>query len=531
MTYHKDNSDVQTDVIVYGDTSGGVTAAVQAARMGKSVILVSPYGHLGGMTSSGLGWTDTGKKEILGGLSREFYHAVYQHYQSEAAWIHEPRANFQNKGQQLTALDPETELGSVFEPGVAEKIFDDMIEQAGVQVLRGRIDLKHGAEMSGDRITALRLEDGTLLKGAMFIDASYEGDLLEAAGVSFVMGRESNAEFGEERNGNTGASRHHQFPDGVDPYVVPGDPDSGLLPGVNPDPGGEPGDGDHRIQAYCFRATLTDVPENRLPVEKPDSYDELEYEILFRAIEAGYEKVFYKFSLTPNRKTDSNNDGPVSFDFIGRNYGDDWNWMTLSHAERDALAEKHRDWQLGLIWTLANHPRVPEHIRERHAPWGLPKDEYTDNGHWPYQLYVREGRRMRSDHIMTEFHCLSETKVEDPIGMAAYQMDSHHNQRTVINGMLKNEGDIQYRMKHPYGISYRSIVPKKGECTNLLVPWAMSASHIAFGSIRMEPVFMILGQSAATAACLAMDQGCPVQDLSYEELRAKLIEDDQRLSI
>ena len=520
----------EADIVVYGDASGGVAAAVQATRMGKSAILVSQYGHLGGLTSSGLGWSDIGNDAILGGLSREFYHQLYLHYQKPDAWTHQKRDDFKNKGQGVPALNEETELASTFEPSVAEAVFDAMAKEAGVNIINGRLDLKNGVTMKGKRIRAIRLEDGTTIKGKMFIDASYEGDLLPLAKVSYVIGRESNDEFNEVGNGNTGVAKKNQLPNDIDPYITQGDPASGLLPGVNPDLGGEKGDGDHRLQAYCYRMCLTDVPDNRIMIAKPEGYDEADYEILFRAIEAGQKGHFFKLSPMPNRKTDSNNLGGISTDFIGMNYGDDWNWATLNHDEREKLAAKHRDWQLGLVWTLQNHPRAPESIRKFYAPWGLPKDEFTDNDHWPYNLYIREARRMRSDLVMTEAHCKNQTPVNDPVGMGAYTLDSHNTQRVVHNGMVKNEGDIQtYLGGKPYGISYRSIVPKANQCENLLVPWALSASHIAFGSIRMEPVFMVLSQSAATAAAMAIDDGTSVQQVPYKKLRTRLLADDQRL--
>jgi hypothetical protein len=520
------NTPHTADVVVYGDASGGVTAAVQAARMGKAVVLVSQHGHLGGMTSSGLGWTDVGSPAILGGLSREFYHRVYEHYQDAAAWKWQRRADFGNKGQGVPGFNPQTQLASVFEPGVAEAVFDSLLAEAGVARVRGRLDLTNGVAKSGTRISGLFLEDGTRLEAEVFIDASYEGDLLAAAGVSFVVGRESNDEFGERGNGNTGVSRKNQLPDGIDPHVVKGDASSGLLAGVNPDLGGDSGEGDHRLQAYCYRMVLTDVPENRLAIEKPSGYDAADYELLFRAIEQGQRGGFFKTSPMPNGKTDSNNTGGISTDFIGMNYGDDWNWATLNHRQREELAARHRDWQLGLLWTLQHHPRVPEPIREAHARWGLARDEFTDNGNWPYNLYIREARRMRSDFVMTENHCRRKLPVPDPVGLAAYTLDSHNTQRVVHGGMVRNEGDIQaFLGGKPYAISYRAIVPREGECSNLLVPWALSATHIAFGSIRMEPVFMILGQSAGTAACLAIDGGTSVQAVDYRRLRERLIAD------
>lgn len=520
----------KADVVVYGDASGGVTAAVQAARMGKSAILVSQYGHLGGLSSSGLGWTDIGNDRILGGLSREFYHELYLHYQKPEAWIHQKREDYSGKGQGVPTFNDETQLASTFEPKIAEAVFDRMVEKAGVKLIKGRLDLDKGVVKEGKRITAIKLEDGSSIEGRMFIDASYEGDLLPGAGVSFVTGRESNSEFKEQGNGNTGVAKKNQLPKGIDPYVVKGDASSGLLPGVNPDLGGEKGDGDHRLQAYCYRMCLTDAPENRVMIGKPEGYDEADYEILFRAIEAGQKWGFFKTSPMPNRKTDSNNVGGISTDYIGMNYGDDWDWSTLDHKEREALADKHRDWQLGLVWTVQNHPRVPENIREAYGKWGLPKDEFTDNGHWPHNLYVREARRMRSDFVMTENHCKRKEPVEDPVGMGAYTLDSHNTQRVVADGMVRNEGDIQsYLGGKAYGISYRSLVPPADECENLLVPWALSSTHIAFGSIRMEPVFMILGQSAATAACMAIDADSTVQAVPYDKLRKHLVDDGQKL--
>lgn len=524
------SAETQHDIVVYGGTSGGIIAAIQAVKSERSVVLVSPTPYLGGLTTSGLGWTDLGSDSILGGLSRDFYTRLYLHYEKPDSWKWEERAEFGNKGQGQPALNPKTNLASVFEPSVATAVFDAMLKEHGVTVVTARLDLKNGVVMDGDRILKIRTEDGREFAGKIFIDATYEGDLLPGAGVSFTTGREANATYGETVNGiQTKGTVKNQLRDGIDPYIKPGDPASGLLPGVNPDAGGEDGEGDHRLQAYCFRMCLTDVPENLVPFEKPVGYDEAAYEILFRAIKAGHNGGFTKFDLMPNRKTDSNNTGGVSNNPIGFNYGDDWDWTTLGHDERLALAKKHEHWQRGLMWTLQNHPRVPEKIRQEYSKWGLPKDEFTDNGHWPHQIYVREARRMVSDFVMNQNHCLRKEPVPQSIGLAAYTMDSHNVQRHVINGMVKNEGDIQHRIPGPYPVSYRAIVPKKGECANLLVPWSLSASHMAFGSIRMEPVFMILSQSAATAADIAIDSGISVQDVPYDALQKRLIEDGQRL--
>ena len=512
------------DVVVYGGTSGGVVAAVQAARSGKSVVLISPTKHLGGLTSSGLGWTDLGKSSILGGISREFYQNIYRHYSEAAAWKQQTRESFGNKGQGILAFDQASGTASVFEPKVAESVFDRWVAENRIEVVRSLLDLKNGIAMNGKAIRSLRLEDGREFAGKMFIDASYEGDLLPGAHVTYTVGRESNAAFGESVNGiQSVRSNQNQLQKNIDPFVRPGDPSSGLLPGVNPDPGGADGSGDAKLQAYCYRMVLTNVPENRVPVGRPNGYRESDYELVFRAIRAGQRGGFFKLSPVPNHKTDSNNTGGISTDLIGGNYGPGWDWTTLGHKEREALAKRHEQWQRGLIWTLQNHPSVPPEIRKTYASWGLPADEFADNSHWPWQLYVREARRMVSDVVMNQKNCVGQEVVPDSIGLAAYSMDSHHVQRTVKDGMVRNEGDIQLRVSWPYPVSYRSIVPKSGECTNLLVPWSLSASHMAFGSIRMEPVFMILSQSAAIAAAMAMDAGIPVQQVPYPELRKKLL--------
>lgn len=518
------------DIVVYGGTSGGVIAAVQAAKSGRSVVLISPTPHLGGLTTSGLGWTDLGKSSILGGLSREFYHRIYLHYQDDAAWHLQTRASYGNSGQGGPAFNATTQIASVFEPKVAASIFQSMIAGENVPVITGRLDLDDGVIMEGNRIDRIRLEGGREFNGKMFIDATYEGDLLPGAGVSFTIGREANATHTEDYNGIQSArATKNQLVNGIDPYLTPGDPASGLLPGVHPDPGGADGEADHRLQAYCFRMVLTDVPANRVTVPQPPGYDEADYELLFRSIAAGQTSGFFKFDLMPNRKTDSNNTGGISTDYIGKNYGPDWNWATLDHDQRLALAKQHENWQRGLIWTLQNHSRVPAAIRNNYAPWGLPADEFTDNGNWPWQLYVREARRMVSDYVMSQRHCSGEIAAPDSIGLAAYAMDSHHVQRHVKNGMVKNEGDVQMPVPNAYPVSYRSIVPKTGECGNLLVPWSLSASHMAFGSIRMEPVFMILAQSAAIAADLAIHDNLPVQQLPYTKLRPALLAAAQAL--
>ncbi len=530
MSVHASAAPASYDIVVYGGTSGGVIAAVQAAKSGRSVVLISPTTHLGGLTTSGLGWTDLGQSSILGGLSREFYHRVYLHYQNDAAWNWQTK-NLGMSGQGAPAFNATTQIASVFEPKVAEAVFQNMLAGENVPVVTGRLDLgATGVVMNGSRISRIRLEDGREFAGKMFLDASYEGDLLPGAGVSFTVGREANATHGETYNGiQTARATKNQLLDGIDPYVTPGDPSSGLLPGVNPDPGGSDGEADAKLQAYCFRMVLTDVAANRVLVSKPPGYDEADYELVFRSIEAGQTSGYFKLDLMPNRKTDSNNTGGISTDFIGKNHGPGWDWTTLDHDQRLTLAKQHENWQRGLLWTLQNHARVPISIRNSYAPWGLPADEFTDNGNWPWQLYVREARRMVSDYVMSQRNCSGEIEAGDSIGLAAYAMDSHHVRRHVRNGMVRNEGDVQMPVAEPYPVAYRSIVPKVGECENLLVPWSLSASHMAFGSIRMEPVFMILSQSAAIAADLAIRDNSSVQQVAYSRLRPALVAAGQAL--
>jgi hypothetical protein len=517
------------DLVVYGGTSAGVSAAVQAARMGKSVVLVGPDQHLGGLSSGGLGWTDSGKKEVIGGIARDFYHRVYLHYQEPAAWTWQTAGDYGNRGQGTPAIDGDARTMWIFEPHVAEQIFEDLVAEHGIPVHREEwLDRENGAEVSERRIQAITMLSGRRFTGRAFIDASYEGDLMAAAGVSYHVGREANSVYGEETNGVQKDVRHHNhfFPDPVSPYVVPDDPSSGLVPLVHGDDPGENGQGDERIQAYCFRLCLTRVPENRVEFEKPEGYDPARYELLARALEKGWDEVFHKFDPIPNAKTDTNNHGPFSTDNIGMNY----DYPEAGYEERRAIVAEHERYQKGLLYFLANEERVPERIRSEMGHWGLAKDEFTDNGSWPHQIYVREARRMIGEYVMTEHDCLGTRDTPRSVGMGSYTADSHNVQRYVTaEGFVQNEGDVGVELPGPYRISYGTIVPKKDEVSNLLVPVAVSASHIAFGSVRMEPVFMILGQSAATAAALAIDAGIPVQEVPYDALRERLRADGQIL--
>jgi hypothetical protein len=519
----------RVDICVYGGTSGAVAAAVQAKRMNQSVVLVSPDKHLGGMTSGGLGWTDIGDERILGGLSHEFFNQLYEHYNQDAAWNFQPRASYKNQGQGSAAMNHQAKTMSVFEPKVAEAVFEDWIKQSQIEVIRARLDRSaQGMVKDGKSITSVRTEDGRVIQAKIFIDATYEGDLMALAGVSYAIGREANSKYGETLNGIQTGHKGNQLPRGIDPYIIQKDPASGLLPGVNATAGGGNGSGDDRVQAYCYRMCLTNYEPNRVMISKPVGYAEKDYEILFRAIEAGQKDRFFKFSPLANYKTDSNNDSGISTDFIGSNDA----YPAADYATRDKIAKAHENWQRGLVWTLQNHPRVPEAIRRNYANWGLPKDEFADNGNWAYALYVREARRMVGDYVVTQKAVANEAPVERSIGMGAYQMDSHHVQKYVTpEGDVQDEGDVQAKIHGPYRIDYGAVLPKKSECDNLLVTFCVSASHIAFGSIRMEPVFMVLSQSAVTAGAIAIERKIAVQDVPYDLLEKRLIADGQRLAL
>lgn len=535
------------DLVVYGGTSGGVAAAIQARRMGKTVILIEPSQHLGGLTSGGLGATDIGNKAAIGGISREFYRRVRQHYGDPSAWTHEKPEQYKSGRQSEAAKD---DAMWTFEPSVAEKILREMLAKADVKMLLGeRLDrraglqpvpkksqsvesglvgnLPYGVILEGKRITAIKLESGATIRGRRFIDATYEGDLLAASGVSYTIGREANSVYDETLNGvQVKNAVKHQFVTGVDPYIVKGDKTSGLLPGVHAGPPGVEGSGDRRVQAYNFRLCFTDVKENQIPFEKPADYDERRYELLFRNFEAGEQRIPWSPTLMPNRKTDVNNNYGFSTDNIGMNY----DWAGGSYAARDKIFQEHLHYTQGLMWTLANHPRVPLHIRKEVGRWGLSKDEFPTTGGWPHQLYVREARRMIGAYVMTQHNCQGRQVAEDSVGLAAYTMDSHNVQRYVDGtGQVRNEGDVQVGGFPPYPIAYRSLTPKKDQCENLLVPVCLSASHIAYGSIRMEPVFMVLGQSAATAAVQSLVGDLAVQDIDVARLQERLKADGQIL--
>ncbi len=516
------------DIIIYGGTSAAIIAAVEVVKSGKTVLIVSPDQHLGGLTSGGLGFTDTGNKAVIGGLSREFYHRVWLHYKDDAAWNWQNQSDFGNKGQGTVAMDGEFRTMWLFEPHVAENVFENFVKENNIKVLRGEwLDRKMGVVKKKGNIISFSTLSGKVFKGKMFIDATYEGDLMAAAGINFYVGREGNAKYNETFNGvQTGVFQHdHHFKSNISPYKIKDDPSSGLLPYISAEPPGEFGAADKKIQAYCFRMCMTNHPENSVAFPKPDNYDASNYELLLREFNTGRNDWFSKFDVLPNKKTDTNNHGAFSSDFIGMNY----DYPEADYQRRTEIIKQHYDYQAGLLWFVANDPRVPDAIRTKMATYGLAKDEFTDNNHWPHQIYVRESRRMIGDYITTEHDVMQRIETPESIGMGSYHIDSHNTQRYVTSeGYVQNEGDIGVKPPGPYRISYGSIIPKKEECTNLFVPVCVSSSHIAYGSIRMEPVFMILGQSAAVAACLAIDEKCVIQDVSYNQLK-KLLENKNQI--
>jgi hypothetical protein len=505
------------DLCIYGATAAGVVAAVTARRRGLTVELLHPGRFIGGMTTGGLGWTDYGKKHVIGGMARQFY-------------------------RDLGSLAGHDEEEWHFAPDAARKTLERYLREAGVTVRFNQFIDK--AFRDRDRLTRIRLLGGLEAEAAYFMDATYEGDLMALAGVSSHVGRESNRVYGETINGVQVRDKH-QFVKAVDPYVKPGDPSSGCLPGIRQGDLPPEGSGDRCIQAYNFRICMTDDPEIRIPWEKPDEFDEREYELgrrWFQCPQEGYNALLRdgdagsvvpdKFDVLDRRtpggflKTDTNNHGPFSSDFIGRNYL----WPEADYATRERIFQEHVTYQKGLYWFMANDPAIPANLREAHQRFGLAGDEFTETGNWPHQLYIREARRMASDYVLNEHDTQHHRFAGDPVGMGSYQMDSHNCQRFVRDGRTLNEGDVQLKPAGPYPVSYRSIVPRKGECANLAVPVCISASHIAFGSVRMEPVFMVLAESAALAIAIAHPESVPLQEVPYPKLLPLLREARQVLT-
>ena len=500
-------------------------AAIEAQRLGRTAVIVCPETRIGGLTTGGLGQTDIGNKSAFGGLALQFYRDVADWYKVDSHWKYEKRSDYIPDGQCAGSFGEDSMW--TFEPSAALAILERWERENKLEIVRGEfLDRGTGGVVrEGSRIVAIKTLSGKTFRGKMFVDATYEGDLMAAAGVSYTVGREANSVYGETISGVERAlAKNHQFNKGVSPYVKPGDPRDG------------------RVQAYCFRMCLTDEPSNRIPFVKPEGYDPKNYELLLRNLEAidpdTFVKKAAKFwefmpwinSRMPNRKTDTNNRTGFSTDFIGQNYA----WPEASYKDREKMLKAHLDYQMGLMWTLANNPRVPEPIRSRVAQWGTCKDEFADGlglG-WQSQLYVREARRMVGDYVATEHDVLRVRTTSRPVAMAAYGMDSHHVRRYVDkDGFVRNEGNIEdWRAGgKPYPLDYGVIIPKKDDCENLFVPVCVSASHMAFGSIRMEPVFFALGQVAGAAAALSLDAGCAVQDLPYEKLKKVLVDEGQVL--
>ncbi|MHA4895230.1 FAD-dependent oxidoreductase [Pedobacter sp. PWIIR3] len=520
----------EADIIVYGGTSAAVTACVQASKLGKTVIMVSPDVHLGGLSSGGLGFTDTGNKEVIGGLAREFYHRIYLHYNTDSAWKWQRKAEYGKQGQGTPAIDGSDRTMWIFEPHVAEQVMEGFVKENHLIVHRNAwLNRETGVKMNQGRIISIKTTDGETFKGKVFIDATYEGDLMAAAKVSYHVGREANSVYGEQWNGvQTGVFQHgHFFSKKIDPYKIPGDKTSGLLDGISGAAPGNYGEGDDKLQAYCFRMCLSNNAANRIVFPKPENYNPQRYELLVRVFNSGWNELFSKYDPIPNRKTDTNNHGPFSTDYLGMNY----RYPEASYKERKQIIKEHEEYQKGLMYFMANDKRIPKVFQDKLNTWGLAKDEFTDNGNWPHQLYIREARRMVSDYVMTEHEVLGKRAVPKPIGMGSYSLDSHNTQRYVtVEGFVQNEGDIGVKAPKPYSIGYGAIVPKEKECVNLMVPVCLSISHIAYGSVRMEPVFMILGESAASAASIAIDRNLSVQQVPYAQLEQMLLKQKQRLN-
>ena len=512
----KDTVKVDADVVIYGGTSAAIATAVQLVRMKKSVLVVCPEKHIGGLSASGLGFTDLGNKEVIGGISKEFYQEIYKHYQNEEAWNWQPRNEYGNEGQGTTAIDDVHKTMWTFEPHVAEQVFEKFVKDHDISILRDKwLDRENGVSVTDGNITSISMLDGSTYTAKIFVDATYEGDLMAAAGVKYHVGREANSVYNEQWDGvQKGVYDHsHNFQQlNISPYVIPGDSTSGVLPRISTDDPGENGSGDRRVQAYNYRLCTTNAEGNVVPFEKPKNYDPAQYELLRRVFRGGRTSMFGGGKI-PNMKRDVNNVGPFSSDNIGMNY----EYPEASYEKRKEILEEHIGYHKGLLWFWGNDESVPERLRENIKKWGLAKDEFVDNDHWPYQIYVREARRMLGDFVMTENEILGKHKVVKPIGMGSYTMDSHNVQRYITKeGYVQNEGDLGVEPPGPYQIHLGTIMPKKEECKNLLVPAAVSSSHIAFGSIRMEPVFMILGQSAGTLAAMALDEDKSMYDIPFE---------------
>lgn len=486
-TVDREGQVLTCDLCIYGATSAGIIAAVEASRRGLKATLLATGDHLGGLTTGGLGFTDFGDKQIVGGLSHEFYRRVGQYYGLKEEWK--------------------------FEPSVALKVFKEMLREASIEpICRQYID---SVESNAGRILSIRMESGLVVQATFYMDATYEGDMMARAGVPYTVGRESNSQYGELLNG-VQIREHHQFTSPVSPWCKEDDSSSGLLPGITPEPLATQGSGDHKIQAYNFRMCLTRNP-SRISFPKPYDYDPINYELLARFLRTGWRETFLKFDPVRGGKTDTNNHGAVSTDYIGANH----EYPNATYRQREKIFQEHVNYLQGLFWFYCYDERVPASIRKEMLMWGLAEDEFYGSSHWPPQLYIREARRMVSDEVITELNCRGYQSTSESIGCGAYGMDSHNCQRIVVNGRILNEGDVQCSVD-AYPIPYSSVIPPRGSINNLFVPVCISASHIAYGSCRMEPVFMILAQSCAIAIALCLRKGIPAQKLDYSQLKPEL---------
>ncbi len=495
------------DICVYGGTSAGVIAAYTAKKAGKTVLLIESGKHLGGLSSGGLGQTDIGNKYAITGIARNFYRQIGQHYGKFEQWT--------------------------FEPHVAENLFKDYVKKGDIPVwYEYRLV---SAVKTGGKIQEITVEPSNgsgqgirTVKAKMFIDCTYEGDLMAKAGVSYVVGREANSQYNETWNGVQMLDKH-QFPEGIDPYKIPGNPSSGLLWGISTATLAPNGTGDKLLQTYNFRLCLTKDPSNQIPITRPVGYDSTKYELLLRQV--AIEKPPHinwgvmHIADMPNSKTDINNKGGFSTDMIGMNH----HYAEADYATRKKIIQEHEEYTKGFLYFVGHDPRMPQHLRQQMLQWGYPKDEYLDNDHFSHQIYVREARRMVGAYVMTQHNCEGREVVKDGIGLAAYTMDSHNCQRIIVKNPktgkmeVRNEGDVQVGGFPPYPISYRSLIPKKADCQNLFVPVCLSATHIAYGSIRMEPVFMALAQASAVAAAIAIDTQKPIQEIDVAQLQNTLL--------
>ena len=518
------------DVCVYGETVAGAGAAIQAARMGKKVVLISQTKHIGGTTASGLTATDLNRFAVVGGVAREFYQNIYAYYQKPQSWKNQNRDSFfvASRKRTYTGKNDSLKMQWVYESKVAEKILTEMLEKAGVKIVYNqKIDEKLTAIKTGTTLRSIQMENGTKYSAKVFIDASYEGDLLAKAGVSFATGREANSQYKETLNGIRLNGVVGKGDVSIDPYITPAVPSSGVLPFIDAKLWGKEGEADQRFQAFTYRVTLTNDPKNRVAIKKPENYNPLWHELLVRRLSLAPEtKLQSIITLTPmpNRKTDTNH-----LDFFGASF----DYTGADYKTREQIAKQHEDYAIGMLWLLGNDERIPLHIRTEMKDWGWPKDEFKDNKNFPFQLYVREARRLVGDVVMTENNVVKANRQEakNAIGMGSYALDCHMVSRVVgADGKVYDEGSI-FAATTPYPIGYQSILPKKMECTNLLVPVCLSASHVAFSTIRMEPVYFVLGQSAGTAAALAIDQQTTLQDLPYATLQKQLLADKQILTL